>query len=127
MPKARSSSRPRWRESAAAQKAITTIAKGGGSPAEKATASAPYVAVVQGAATDQAAWINANQKTQLLLLTAKQVEQPRMLHAAGIPDSPSGPTMSLNVAIGALAGLIIGIIVAFARRGLADRRAARAA
>ena len=42
-------------ESAAAQKAITTIAKGGGSPGEKATASAPYVAVVQGAATDQAA------------------------------------------------------------------------
>ncbi len=35
--------------------------------------------------------------------------------------------MSLNVAIGALAGLVIGVIVAFARRGLADRRAAKAA
>ncbi len=35
--------------------------------------------------------------------------------------------MSLNVAIGALAGLIIGIIVAFARRALADRRAGRTA
>ena len=113
--------------SATAQKAITEIARGSGSLAEKATASAPYVAVVQGAATDQAALINANQKTQLLLLTAKQVEQPRMLHEAGIPDSPSGPKMSLNVAIGALAGLVIGIIVAFARRGLADRRKARAA
>jgi uncharacterized protein involved in exopolysaccharide biosynthesis len=112
--------------SGAAQKAITAIARGNGSLAEKATASAPYVAVVQGAATDQAALINANQKTQLLLLTAKQVEQPRMLHKAGIPDSPSGPTMSLNVAIGALAGLVIGIIVAFARKGLADRRAAKA-
>ena len=33
--------------------------------------------------------------------------------------------MSLNVAIGALAGLVIGVIVAFARRGLADRRAAK--
>ena len=35
--------------------------------------------------------------------------------------------MTMNVAIGALAGLVIGVIVAFARRGLAERRAARAA
>ena len=70
---------------------------------------------------------SSNQKTALLLLTAKQVEQPRILHEAGIPDSPSGPSMTMNVAIGALAGLVIGIIVAFARRGLADRRAGKAA
>ena len=50
-----------------------------------------------------------------------------MLHEAGIPDSPSGPSMTINVAVGALAGLVIGIIVAFARRGLADRRAGKAA
>ena len=113
--------------SVSAQRAIATIAKGGGTPAEKAAASAPYLAIIQGATTEQESLAASNQKTQLLLLTAKQVEQPRMLHEAGIPDSPSGPKMSLNVAIGALAGLIIGIIVAFARRGLADRRAARAA
>jgi len=113
--------------SVSAQRAIATIAKGGGTPAEKAAASAPYLAIIQGAATEQESLAASNQKTQLLLLTAKQVEQPRMLHEAGIPDSPSGPKMSLNVAIGALAGLIIGIIVAFARRGLADRRAATAA
>jgi uncharacterized protein involved in exopolysaccharide biosynthesis len=112
---------------AKAQKSIDAIARGGGSTAEKATASAPYVAVVQAAATDAAAQVNANQKTALLLLTAKQVEEPRILHKAAVPDSPSGPSMSLNVAIGALAGLVIGIIVAFARRGLADRRAAKAA
>lgn len=114
-------------QASAAQKSIAAIAKGGGSPADKAIASAPYVAVVQGAATVQAAQITANQKTQLLLLTAKQVEQPRMLHKAAVPDSPSGPSMSLNVAVGALAGLVIGIIVAFARRALADRRATRTA
>jgi uncharacterized protein involved in exopolysaccharide biosynthesis len=112
---------------AEARRSIDAIAKGGGSQAEKAAASAPYVAVAQAAATDAAAQVNANQKTQLLLLTAKSVEQPRILHEAGVPDSPSGPKMSLNVAIGALAGLVIGIIVAFARKGLADRRAARAA
>jgi capsular polysaccharide biosynthesis protein len=111
----------------ASQNAILAIAKGGGTTAEKAAASAPYVAVAQAAATEQDALSAANQKTQLLLLTAKQVEQPRMLHTAGIPDSPSGPKMSLNVAIGALAGLVIGIIVAFASKGLADRRKTRPA
>jgi capsular polysaccharide biosynthesis protein len=111
--------------SVAAQQAIAAIAKGSASPAEKAATSAPYLAIVQGAATEQESLAASNQKTELLLLTARQVEQPRILHEAGIPDSPSGPTMSLNVAIGALAGLIIGIIVVFARRALADRRGGR--
>jgi hypothetical protein len=35
--------------------------------------------------------------------------------------------MAVNVGIGALAGIVIGVIVAFARRGLADRRAAKGA
>ena len=109
----------------AAQKAIAAIAAGGGSTAEKATASAAWVAVSQAAATEQQQLVASNQKTELQLLTAKQVEAPRILHEAAVPDSPSGPSMTLNVAIGALAGLVIGIIVAFARRGLADRRAAR--
>jgi len=113
--------------SATAQKALDAIASGGGSQADKATASTPYLVLVQAAATEQEALASSIQKTQLQLLTAKQVEQPRMLHEAGVPDSPSGPQMTMNVAIGALAGLVIGVIVAFARRGLAERRAARAA
>ena len=113
--------------SAEAQKAIAAIGAGSGSSAEKAMSSAPYLAIVQGAATELDALSAANQKTELQLLVAKQVEQPRMLHEAGIPDSPSGPSMTMNVAIGALAGLVIGIIVAFARRALADRRAGRTA
>ena len=112
--------------SVASQRAIAAIANSGMSQAQKATASAPYIAVVQAAATEVSDLTLSNQKTALLLLTAKQVEQPRILHDAAVPDSPSGPTMSLNVAIGALAGLVIGIIVAFARKGLADRRASRA-
>jgi uncharacterized protein involved in exopolysaccharide biosynthesis len=113
--------------SAAAQKALAVIAAGGGSATEKAAAVAPYLAVVQGAATELDALATSIQKTQLQLLTARQVEQPRMLHEAGIPDSPSGPSMTMNVAVGALAGLVIGVIVAFARRGLAERRATRTA
>jgi len=113
--------------SEAAQQSIDAIAGGNGSQAEKAIAWAPYLAVVQGAATEQESLIASNGKLELQLLTATQVEQPRVLHEAGVPDSPSGPQMTMNVAVGALAGLVIGVIVAFARRGLAERRAARAA
>jgi capsular polysaccharide biosynthesis protein len=113
--------------SAAAQKAIADIARGGGSAGEKAAAVATYVALAQAAATQQESLTRAIQDRELLLLSAQQNEQPRILHEAAVPDSPSGPSMSLNVAIGALAGLVIGVIVAFARRGLADRRAKTAA
>jgi len=113
--------------SVAAQKAIAEIARGGGSAGEKAAASASYAALAQAAATEQDSLSKSIQQTQLLLLSAQQNEEPRILHEAAVPDSPSGPSMSANVAIGALAGLVIGVIVAFARRGLADRRAAKAA
>jgi capsular polysaccharide biosynthesis protein len=109
--------------SIAAQAAVAAIAKGSGTPAEKAAASAPYVAIVQAAATEQEALQSANQRTELLLFTAKQVEEPRVLHEAAVPDSPSGPNMTLNVTAGALAGLVIGVIAAFVRRRLGERGA----
>jgi hypothetical protein len=108
----------------AAQAAIVAIARGGGTAAEKAAASAPYVAVAQAAATEQQALADNNQKSKLMLFTAKTVEQPRILHEAALPDSPSGPSLPLNVAAGALVGLVIGVIVAFVRRRLGERRAA---
>ena len=111
----------------AAQAAIVAIARGGGTAAEKAAASAPYVAVAQAAATEQQALADNNQKSELMLFTAKTVEQPRILHEAALPDSPSGPSLPLNVAAGALVGLVIGVIVAFVRRRLGERRAATAA
>ncbi len=113
--------------SVTAQKSLAAIAEGGGTAAEKAAASASYIAVVQAAATELESLASSNQKTELQLLVARQVEEPRMLHEAGIPDSPSGPSMTMNVAVGALAGLVIGIILAFARRALADRRAGKTA
>ena len=105
----------------AAQRGLVAIARGGGTVGEKAAASAPYVAIAQAAATEQEAIQAALQKNQLVLLTAKLVEQPRILHEAAIPDSPSGPDGKLNVAAGALAGLVIGFFVAFARYRLAGR------
>lgn len=113
--------------SATAQKALDAIASGGGSKSDKATASVPYLVIVQAAATEKESLASPIQKTQLQLLTARQVEQPRVLHEAAVPDAASGPSMTMNVAVGALAGLVIGIVVAFARRGLAERHAARAA
>jgi capsular polysaccharide biosynthesis protein len=112
---------------ATAQAGLAAIAKGGGTAAEKAAMSASYIAVVQAAATEAAQEALDNQKTELMLFTAKLVEEPRLLHEAAVPDSPSGPSLTLNVAAGALAGLVIGIIVAFVRRRLADRRSAAAA
>ncbi len=109
--------------SVAAQQALAAIARGGGTPGEKAAAAAPYVAIVQAAANQQEAIESSLQKTELVLLTAKQVEQPRILHEAAVPDSPSGPDIKLNVAAGALAGLVIGVFVAFARQRLAGRGA----
>jgi capsular polysaccharide biosynthesis protein len=106
---------------ATAQAGLAAIAKGGGTAAEKAAASASYIAVVQAAATESAQEALDNQKTELMLLTARQVEQPRLLHEAAVPDSPSGPSLTLNVAAGALAGLVIGIVVAFVRRRVAER------
>jgi uncharacterized protein involved in exopolysaccharide biosynthesis len=110
-----------------AENALAEIADGDGSAAEKAMAGSTWVALAQAAATQQESLSKSIQQTQLLLLSAQKNEQPRMLHEAAVPDSPSGPDMTVNVAIGALAGLVIGIVVAFARRGLADRRAAKAA
>lgn len=107
--------------SKAAQAALADLAKGGGASAERAAAAAPYIAVVQAAATEQQSLTSSNQKTELLLLTAEQVERPRLLHEAAVPDGPSGPDLRLNVAAGALAGLVIGIVVVFARRRIAER------
>jgi capsular polysaccharide biosynthesis protein len=100
----------------ASQAAIMAIAKGGGTAAEKAAASAPYVAVSQAAASELATLQVADQATALRLEVAKTVEMPQILHVAKVPDSPSGPSRTLNVAAGALAGLVVGVIVAFVRR-----------
>jgi len=104
-----------------AQRALDAIADGGGDRASKAVASAPYLSIVQAAATEQEALLSSLQKSELMLLTTQNVEMPRLLHAAAEPDEPSGPDMQLNVAAGALAGLVVGIVAAFTRQRRAGR------
>jgi len=107
---------------ARADAALAAIASGYGSAAAKAAAAGPYVAVAQAAATEAESLTSSLQKAELMLLTTKNVELPRILHEAAVPDSPSGPDMQLNVAAGALAGLVVGIVAAFVRQ----RRVSRA-
>jgi len=107
---------------AGATKALDAIARGGGGKTEKAVAAAPYVAIAQAAASEAEALSTALQKSQLLLLTTVNIEKPVLIHDAAEPDEPSGPDMALNVAAGALAGLVIGIIAAFVRQRRAQAR-----
>ncbi len=107
----------------ATQKSMAAIAQSNASAAEKAMLEAPYVAVAQAAASEQSTLVAANQKTQLMLLVAKTVEKPSILHKAAIPSSPSGPDTKLSVAAGALAGIVIGVVAAFVRRRLSERSA----
>ena len=106
--------------STAAQKALRSLARESGGAADP-SAAAPYVAIVQAAASEQQALQAANQKTELMLLTATDVESPRILYEAGVPDEPSGPSLALNVAAGALAGFVVGVLVAFVRRRFTER------
>ena len=105
--------------SRAAQEALDALGRKSGE-VDKA-AAAPYLAIVQASASEQQAYASANQKTELLLLTARQVEQPRILHDAKEPSAPSGPNLALNVAAGALAGLVVGILLAFVRQRVSRR------
>jgi capsular polysaccharide biosynthesis protein len=86
--------------------------------AGSAAAAAPYLAVVQAAATEQEALLGNLQRTELMLQVARTVEQPRLLHEAVPPTSPSGPNLALNVGAGALVGLVVGLVAAFVRARL---------
>ena len=95
-----------------AEKALDALPGGG---ADAAVAAAPYLAIVQAAATEQQELLAGLQKAQLMLQVAQTNEQPSLLHEAAVPDAPAQNALALNVAAGALAGLVIGIVVALVR------------
>lgn len=94
---------------------LRTIAQAGGSAAQQAAAALPWRALAEAAASEQSVMLTSDQRTQLMLLMAHQIEQPSLLHAAAAPTTPSGSGDKLPVADGALAGLVIGLIVASLR------------
>ena len=61
---------------AAAQKALDAIGAGGGSAATKAMAAAPYLGIVQSAASEQQALLDDRRTDSLTLLVARGVEAP---------------------------------------------------
>jgi capsular polysaccharide biosynthesis protein len=99
-----------------AQKALMAIATGTASAAEKAAASASYVAIVQAAASAEVPLQEDLRKNQLMLITSKNVEMPVVMTRAEPPTGASGPKATLNALGGFFAGLVIGIVAAFARR-----------
>jgi len=103
------SSRARSRE---AEQALDALPGGG---ADAAVAAAPYLAITQAAATEQQELLAALQKVQLMLQVAETTEQPRLIHEAAVPDETTQDALALNVAAGALAGLVVGIVIAFVR------------
>jgi uncharacterized protein involved in exopolysaccharide biosynthesis len=108
------------KSSKTAQAALRELARQNGGKADEA-AAAPYLAIVQAAASEQQALQLGNQGTQRMLLVAKTVELPRVLHEASVPGQASGPDLALNVAAGALAGFVVGVVLAFVRRRLTER------
>lgn len=99
-----------------AQRALNAIAGGAGSAADKAAASAAYVAIVQAAASAEVPLQEDFRKNQLMLITARNVEMPVVMTRAEPPTSASGPKATLNALGGFFAGLVIGIVAAFVRR-----------
>ncbi len=95
-----------------AEKQLAAL-RGGG--VDAAVTAAPYLAVVQAAATEQQELLASLQKAQLMLQVAATSELARPLHKAAVPDAKTGPDLALNVAAGALVGLIVGLLAALAR------------
>lgn len=54
--------------------------------------------------------------------TGKKAVRFTQLDAAKVPDSPSAPHMPLNVALGALSGLLLGLLAALLRDGQTARK-----
>lgn len=102
--------------SAAAAAALHAVARDGGRGGDAAS----YVAVLQAASSEQQALRAAVQKNELVLLTLRQQEQARLLHVAEPPDEPSGPVLSVNVAVGALVGFLVAVVVLPLRRLVAE-------
>lgn len=114
------------RRSADAETALKAIGEGKASTSDKALASVPYVSIVQSAATERESIVTDQQRDQLMLLVAKDVELARVLHEAVPADSPSGPSLKLNGGAGILAGLVVGLVVALFRERLRRPRPAAA-
>lgn len=101
--------------SAAAQAALDAINHGSGTAAEKAAASVGYLTILTASAATASSYVNALQSAQLQLQVAQVSGQPQVLYKAVPPVSASSSKTKSSVALGLVAGLIVGVLAAFAR------------
>ncbi len=97
---------------AAAQQALDAIGAGGGSAATKAMAAAPYLGIVQSAASEQQALLDDRRTDSLTLLVARGVEAPAILAHAAPPSTSQATSVKTNAATGVLVGVVVGLVVA---------------
>jgi capsular polysaccharide biosynthesis protein len=110
--------------SAAAQAALDAINRGSGTADEKAAASVGYLTILTASAGNAASYVSALQSAQLQLQVAQVSGQPQVLYKAVPPVSASSSKTKSSVALGLVAGLIVGVLAAFARDRLRRPQAA---
>jgi capsular polysaccharide biosynthesis protein len=101
--------------SRSAQAGLQALAGRGGGEQHGA---ASYLSIIHAASAEQQALRTASQKADLVLLAARQTERARVLHPAGVPTDPDRSSMSVNVAAGALVGLLAALVLILAKRAL---------
>ena len=101
--------------SKAVERELRRIATSAGSAEQRAMASTPFVALQQSIASQRAVVANELQSAKLQLLTSQNVEMPRIISAAAIPAKREAMDVRVAAGIGALAGAVIGIVVAVLR------------
>jgi capsular polysaccharide biosynthesis protein len=111
----------------AAQDALNRVAASGGTPAERASISATYLAIIQSAGNLRDQLIQSVQSLQLARVVARDVEQPNVFSKASRPAQRITQGLSLAVAAGLIAGLIVGCVLALVRERMRRRRGAAAA
>ena len=109
-----------------AQDALNRVASSGGTPAERASISATYLAIIQSAGNLRDQLIQAVQSLQLTRVVAREVEQPSVFSTASLPAQRVTQGTSLAVAAGVIAGLIVGCVLALVRERI-HRRADKSA
>jgi capsular polysaccharide biosynthesis protein len=109
----------------AAQDALNKVASSGGTPAERASISATYLAIIQSAGNLRDQLIQALQSLQLTRVVAREVEQPSVFSKASLPAQRVTQGSTLAIGAGLIAGLIVGCVLALVRERIRGRRTDR--
>jgi len=99
-----------------AEQALETIAASNADAAEKAAVGAPYISILQSVAQMRSSLAVELQDAQVALLVAKDIELPGVINRAIPPRQTTGSDWRLGVAVGVLAGAVVGVISAVIRR-----------